>query len=65
MLHSSTPPSKILIGYSDMEAGNLAWKEERYEDALLCWSKAIDITSTDNKDLLKVLYSNRSAAYSK
>jgi hypothetical protein len=54
---------KEIAGYSDMEAANNAWSEQRYEDAIELWTEAIELTSDD--DLLKVLFSNRSAAYSK
>lgn len=57
-------PSDCVIGYNDMESANNAWNEERYLDAIELWTEAIEVT-VDNNALLKVLYSNRSAAFSK
>lgn len=63
-MHSVSTPLRIVKGYSHMEEGNQSWNEGRYEDALHHWTTAIEVTSIED-DLLKVLYSNRSAAYSK
>ena len=66
-MHIHTPSKgRIILGLKDMEEGNEAWNGNRYEAALLHWSNAIETTAPEDRDdLLKVLYSNRSAAYSK
>ena len=68
-----SPKRSNLMGNSspyqkDIEAGNLAYKEGRFQDAIDEWSVSINSTTSNdggNKDLLKLLYSDRSAAYSK
>lgn len=46
-------------------AGARAWSDGRYQDAIEQYTLAITNTSNHDKDLLKTLYSNRSAAYMK
>ncbi len=45
--------------------GTKAWQSGNYPRAIQHFSEAIDHTSSSNKELLKILYSNRSAAWLK
>jgi hypothetical protein len=46
------------------DSGNAAWAAEKFDEAIQNWTTAINLAD-NNKELLKTLYSNRSAAYSK
>ena len=45
------------------ESGGKAWKEGNFQLSIEEWTKAIDTTWETETDFLKVVYSNRSAAY--
>ncbi len=42
-----------------------AWEKGDFEKAIEHYSRALELTEPSNKELLKTLYSNRSAAYMK
>ena len=48
------------------EAGTEAWKNEDYAKAIVEWTTAISLAqASSDPEFLKLLYSNRSAAYLK
>lgn len=49
----------------EKQKGAAAWQAGNYEEAIRCFTSAIDASDTSEKDFLKALYSNRSAAYMK
>jgi hypothetical protein len=49
----------------EKDLGAKAWKEEKFDIAVKHWSKAIELVGTSDKEMLKTLHSNRSAAYTK
>jgi tetratricopeptide (TPR) repeat protein len=51
--------------YDEKELGSAAWKSGNYEGAIEHFSKAINFSDQNDKESLKILYSNRSAAYMK
>jgi len=51
------------ITFKDL--GAQAWKDENYQLAIDQWTKAIEKSTDNDKELLKTIYSNRSAAYLK
>lgn len=50
------------------ETGSNHWKNNNFEEAIISWSEAVDACNKEdpsNKNFLKLVYSNRSAAYLK
>lgn len=45
--------------------GSTAWRENKFSEAVTNWTQAIELSTATDKDFLKVIYSNRSAAYLK
>jgi len=48
----------------EKDLGTAAWKEQNFDQAIKHWTKAIELSAGD-KEMLKVLHANRSAAYVK
>lgn len=46
-------------------AGSAAWQIGNFDEAVRLFGVAIESSDSTNKDFLKILYSNRSAAYLK
>jgi hypothetical protein len=46
-------------------AGSTAWQAGKFDDAVRLFGEAIEASAASDKEFLKILYSNRSAAYLK
>ncbi|KAG5342113.1 TOM70 protein, partial [Acromyrmex charruanus] len=70
----SDGPSKVLSPTAESETplqraqkykneGNICFKTKKYNEAIVQYTKAIDICPKENKDELAIFYQNRAAAY--
>lgn len=59
-----SPQEQLAQAIKLKEAGNDAFKKENFDDALECYTKAIEVVQDDSKEKA-VLYKNRAAVYLK